>query len=96
MATLKTADVLGLGDVMAKTSVGKFNGQYGIFMEKAHGINMPTFVNNEKVNKGFSPAKEFRCYLTSCRSPATSAYPLSFRFESRLCPAVALAQEDDS
>ena len=57
MATHKTADVLGLGDVMAKTSVGKFNGQYGIFMEKAHGINMPTFVNNEKVDKGSLTSK---------------------------------------
>ncbi|MBR4219902.1 MAG: hypothetical protein IKR81_02025, partial [Victivallales bacterium] len=52
MATQKTADVLGLGDVMVKTSVGKLNGQYGIFMEKAKGTNIPTFLKNEKVAPG--------------------------------------------
>ena len=52
MATQKTADVLGLGDIMVKTSVGKLNGQYGIFMEKAKGTNIPTFINNEKVERG--------------------------------------------
>lgn len=46
MATQKTADVLGLGDVMTKTSVGKHDGQYGIFMEKAPGIAIGHFAAN--------------------------------------------------
>jgi hypothetical protein len=52
MATQKTADVLGLGDVMAKTSVGKHDGQYGIFMAKAPGTDLPEFANNNKLAKG--------------------------------------------
>ncbi len=51
MASQKTADVLGLNDVMVKTSVGKFNGQYGIFMEKAPGTQTPYFVKNQRIGK---------------------------------------------
>ena len=49
MATQKTADVLGLGDVMTKTSVGKFNGQYGIFMDKAPGTDTADFVDGKNI-----------------------------------------------
>ena len=37
MAVQKTADALGLGDVMVKTSVGAHQGKYGMFMEAAPG-----------------------------------------------------------
>ena len=60
MATQKTADVLGLGDVMVKTSVGKFNGQYGIFMEMAPGTSMVPFANSEKVVKGHLNAGQIK------------------------------------
>ena len=38
MATQRTADAFGLGDVMTKTSVGAHGGQFGLFMEKAPGV----------------------------------------------------------
>ena len=37
MAAQRTADVLGLDDVMTKTAVGSHGGQFGLFMEKAPG-----------------------------------------------------------
>lgn len=37
LAVQSTADVLGLDDVMVKTSVGTHKGQFGMFMEKAPG-----------------------------------------------------------
>ena len=37
MASQRTAETLGLEDVMAKTSVGSLNGQFGMFMEKVPG-----------------------------------------------------------
>ncbi|MBQ7178654.1 MAG: hypothetical protein IJS08_14665 [Victivallales bacterium] len=37
LATQKTAEALGLEDIMPKTTVGSHNGQYGLFMEKAPG-----------------------------------------------------------
>ena len=37
MASQKTAEALGLDDVVVKTSVGSHNGSFGIFMEKAQG-----------------------------------------------------------
>ena len=37
LAVQTTADTLGLGDIMVKTSVGTHNGQFGMFMEKAPG-----------------------------------------------------------
>ena len=52
MATQKTADVLGTNDVIVKTSVGKFNGQYGVFMEKAPGTQAPIFASNQKIAPG--------------------------------------------
>ena len=52
MATQKTAEVLGLGDVMVKTSVGKFNGQFGIFMENAPGTQISYFIKNQKIASG--------------------------------------------
>ena len=43
MATQKTADALGLGDVVTKTSVGSHKGAFGIFMEKAPGQTAKDF-----------------------------------------------------
>lgn len=37
IASQKTADILGLGDVMTKTTVGSHKGAFGIFMEKVPG-----------------------------------------------------------
>ena len=37
LASQKTAESLGLDDVVVKTSVGSHNGSFGIFMEKAQG-----------------------------------------------------------
>ena len=48
LATQKTADVLGLGDVVVKTTVGKHDGQYGIFMTKAPGTAVHSFANNHE------------------------------------------------
>ena len=43
MAVQKTADTLGLGDIMVKTTVGSHQGNYGIFMEKAPGVSACDF-----------------------------------------------------
>lgn len=51
LATQKTADVLGLGDIMTKTSVGSHKGQYGIFMEKAPGVVIGKFAYYNKRSK---------------------------------------------
>ena len=48
MATQRTADALGLGDVVAKTSVGKLDGQYGIFMSFAPGVSFEKFSQGRK------------------------------------------------
>ena len=42
----KTADALGLNDVMVKTTVGSHKGDYGIFMEKAPGATAFDFISN--------------------------------------------------
>ena len=47
IATQKTADVLGLGDIMTKTSVGTHKGLYGIFMEKAPGAEAGKFASGK-------------------------------------------------
>ena len=43
IASQKTADALGLGDVMVKTAVGTHEGEFGIFMEKAKGVGAAEF-----------------------------------------------------
>lgn len=43
LAVQTTADTLGLGDIMVKTSAGTHKGQFGMFMEKAPGITGKTF-----------------------------------------------------
>ena len=43
MAAQRTADAFGLGDVMTKTSVGAHGGRFGIFMEKAPGVEAAKF-----------------------------------------------------
>jgi hypothetical protein len=45
IASQKTADALGLGDVMVKTTVGSHKGDFGIFMEKAKGVEAEDFPN---------------------------------------------------
>ena len=45
---------------MVKTSVGKFNGQYGIFMEMAPGTSMVPFANSERVVKGHLNAGQIK------------------------------------
>ena len=43
MASQRTADALGLGDVMVETTVGSHKGEFGIFMEKAKGVEAEDF-----------------------------------------------------
>ncbi len=43
MAVQKTADALGLGDVMVKTTAGTHKGTFGMFMEKAPGVTAVDF-----------------------------------------------------
>ena len=44
----KTADALGLNDVMVKSTVGSHKGDYGIFMEKAPGASAFNFIRNSE------------------------------------------------
>ena len=46
LAVQTTADTLGLGDVMVKTSAGTHKGQFGMFMEKAPGTTGRQFKKN--------------------------------------------------
>ena len=46
LAVQTTADTLGLGDVMVKTSAGTHKGQFGMFMEKAPGVTGRQFKKN--------------------------------------------------
>ncbi len=48
-AVQKTADMLGLGDVMVKTTVGTHNGLFGMFMEKAPGFTAEDFCHNKEM-----------------------------------------------
>ena len=43
MAAQRTADAFGLGDVMTKTSVGAHGERFGLFMEKAPGVEAANF-----------------------------------------------------
>ena len=52
MATQRTADAFGLGDVTTKTSVGSHNGRFGIFMEKAPGEEASFFKHEEAGKPG--------------------------------------------
>jgi len=52
MASQRTADALGLGDVMVKTTVGSHKGEFGIFMEKAKGVDAEDFT---KLGKSVKP-----------------------------------------
>ncbi len=52
MAAQRTADAFGLGDVMVKTSVGTHDGQFGIYMEKAHGCEVSDY---EKAGQKVAP-----------------------------------------
>ena len=52
MASQKTADALGLGDVIVKTTVGSHKGEFGIFMEKAKGVEADDF---PKLGKSVKP-----------------------------------------
>jgi len=46
LAVQTSADTLGLGDVMVKTSAGTHKGQFGMFMEKAPGVTGRQFKKN--------------------------------------------------
>ena len=48
LAVQETADVLGLGDVMVKTTAGTHKGQFGMFMEKAPGTTAKRFKAEKK------------------------------------------------
>ena len=43
LAVQKTADTLGLGDIMVKTTAGSHQGVFGLFMEKAPGVSASDF-----------------------------------------------------
>lgn len=48
MAAQRTAETLGVEDVMTKTSVGAFKGQFGMFMEKAPGKEAAKFNSKDQ------------------------------------------------
>ena len=63
MASQRTADALGLDDVMVKTTVGSHKGEFGIFMEKAKGVEAEDFVKlgiSEKPPAGDMTLNEIR------------------------------------
>ena len=55
LAVQTTADTLGLGDVMVKTSAGTHKGQFGMFMEKAPGVTGRQFKKN--ISPSMEPGK---------------------------------------
>jgi hypothetical protein len=52
LATQDAVDALGAHDVSVKCSVGAHNGDYGLFMEKAPGVEAKAFVNGGAVPPG--------------------------------------------
>jgi len=55
MSSQRTAEALGLEDVMAKTSVGALNGQFGMFMEKVPGKEAADYCRTKPVAEGDKP-----------------------------------------
>jgi len=47
VAVQHTADTLGLGDIMVKTTTGAHNGQFGMFMEKAPGMTAKDYKKSD-------------------------------------------------
>ncbi len=47
LATQRTAKALGLEDVIPKTTVGSYDGQYGLFMKKAPGNTVSAFAKSK-------------------------------------------------
>ena len=61
IATQKTADALGLGDVVPKSTVGSHKGCYGLFMEKVPGAEARQFASGRaKIAPGKLSAKQIR------------------------------------
>lgn len=58
LATQSTAKALGLDDVMPKCTVGMHDGDYGLFMEKAPGVDAVDFVSGKGVPPGSLSAKD--------------------------------------
>ena len=52
IAVQKTADALGLGDVMVKTTVGVHKGVFGMFMDRAPGVEGGTIANRKRISQG--------------------------------------------
>ena len=52
LATQSAAEVLGLTDVVPKCSVGMHDGDYGLFMEKAPGMDAAEFARGTQPNDG--------------------------------------------
>ena len=63
VASQKTANALGLEDVMVKTTVGSHKGDFGIFMEKAKGVeagDFPKLGVSEKPPQGDLTPRQIR------------------------------------
>jgi hypothetical protein len=60
MAAQRTADALGLDDVMTKTSVGAHGGEFGLFMEKAPGVEADNFGKPRHPSGGCMSASQIR------------------------------------
>jgi len=60
MAAQRTADALGLDDVMTKTSVGAHGGELGMFMEKAPGVEAGNFGQLHHPSDGCLSASQIR------------------------------------
>lgn len=57
VAVQKTADALGLGDVMVKTTAGTHKGVFGMFMERAPGVEGEIIARRSRVPAGPDGAK---------------------------------------
>ncbi len=61
IATQKTADALGLGDIMPRTTAGAHKGRFGLFMEKAPGTGAASFADGKgKLEPGHLTAAQVR------------------------------------
>ena len=61
MATQRTAEALGLEDVMPHTTVGSHEGRFGVFMEKAPGGAAASFAEGKaKIGEGKLSARQVR------------------------------------
>lgn len=62
IAACRSAESIGCGDVIAKSSIGSFDGKFGLFMEAAKGATFYGMTGSKKAHCGFNSKGETFSY----------------------------------